>query len=69
MPLTDADRQKVEEIMPLVRKRLRRDHLLVLDPSEPIYDIEDDFSFALRETDKGTCEFVLYDKGLTTCWR
>ncbi len=67
VPITESDRLKVEEIMPLVRKRLARNHPLVLDADEPFYDIDDDFSQHLRETDKGTCEFVLYEKGLTTC--
>ncbi len=67
VPITESDRLKVEEIMPLVRKRLAANHPLVKDPDEPFYDIDDDFSQHLRETDKGTCEFVLYEKGLTTC--
>jgi hypothetical protein len=67
VPITDSDRQKIEEILPLVRRRLAPDHLLRLDPSEPFYDIDDDFSFNLRETDRGTCEFVIYDQGRTSC--
>jgi hypothetical protein len=67
VPLTESDRKKVEEILPLVKKRLAPNHALVLDEDEPFYDIEDDFSLALRETDKGTCEFVLYENGMTTC--
>ena len=67
VPITDSDRLKVEEIMPLVRKRLAKNHPLRIDENDPFYDIDDDFSLHLRETDKGTCEFVLYEKGLTTC--
>jgi len=67
VPLTESDRAKVEEILPLVRKRLAKDHPLNLDDDEPFYDIDDDFSLQLRETDKGTCEFVLYEAGMTTC--
>jgi hypothetical protein len=65
--ISPSDREKVEEILPLVRKRLAKNHPLVTDPTEPFYDIDDDFSFQLRETDRGTCEFVLYEEGLTTC--
>ena len=64
--ITESDRQKVEEILPLVRRRLARSHPLH-DGTEPFYDIEDDFSLRLRETDRGTCEFVLYEAGRTTC--
>ena len=67
VPITEADRKKVEEILPLVRKRLATNHALRLDEDEPFYDIDDDFSMHLRETDKGTCEFVLYEEGQTTC--
>jgi hypothetical protein len=67
VPLTESDRLKIEEIMPLVRKRLAKDHPLRVDAQEPFYDIEDDFSISLRETDRGTCEFVLYEAGRTTC--
>ncbi|MEO6953686.1 MAG: DUF3109 family protein [Polyangia bacterium] len=67
VPLTEGDRKKVEEILPLVRKRLAANHALVQDEDEPFYDIDDDFSLTLRETDKGVCEFVLYEEGNTTC--
>ena len=67
VPITESDRKKVEEILPLVRKRLAANHALRLDENEPFYDIDDDFSMHLRETDKGTCEFVLYEQGQTTC--
>src|SRR5262249_3158183 len=48
VPLTESDRQKVEEILPLVKKRLAKDHPLRVDSNEPFYDIDDDFSFHLR---------------------
>jgi hypothetical protein len=67
VPLTESDRTKVEEILPLVRKRLAANHALRRDLDEPFYDIDEDFSLHLRETDKGTCEFVLYEEGRTTC--
>jgi hypothetical protein len=67
VPITESDRKKVEEILPLVRKRLAKNHTLNTDETEPFYDIDDDFSMHLRETEKGTCEFVLYEKGQTTC--
>jgi uncharacterized protein DUF3109 len=67
VPVTDLDRERVAEIMPLVRKRLDKQHPLVADPSEPPYEVQDDFSFAMRERDNGACQFVLYDGGLTSC--
>ena len=67
VPISDSDRQKIEEILPLVRKRLGPSHPLRKDDGEPFFDIDDDFSLHLRETDRGTCEFVLYEAGRTTC--
>src|SRR5688572_8534696 len=67
VPLTDSDRERVEAILPLVRKRLAPTHPLRTDASEPFYDIDDDFSYQLRQTDRGTCAFVLYEAGRTTC--
>jgi hypothetical protein len=67
VPVTDLDRRKLAEILPLVRKRLARSHPLNLDPAEPPYDIEDDFSMVMRNAPEGACQFVLYEKGLTTC--
>jgi hypothetical protein len=67
VPVTDLDRQKVAEILPLVRKRLEKNHPLVIDEAEPPYELQEDYSFAMRERDSGACQFVLYEKGLTTC--
>src|SRR5689334_18581084 len=49
VPVTDLDRERVAEILPLVRKRLDKNHPLVADQSEPPYEVQDDFSFAMRE--------------------
>src|SRR3954470_24154376 len=49
VPVTDMDRDKVAEILPLLRKRLAKDHPLVVDPTEPAYEVQEDFSFAMRE--------------------
>jgi hypothetical protein len=67
VPVTDLDREKIEEILPLVRKRLAKDHPYVTEPDEPPYEIQDDYSFALRERESGACEFVLYEHGRTAC--
>ena len=67
VPVTDLDRERVAEILPLVRKRLEPGHPLVVDEAEPPYDVQEDFSFAMRERDNGACQFVIYDKGLTAC--
>ena len=67
VPVTDLDRERVAEILPLVRKRLEKDHPLVVDPSETPYEVQDDFSMAMRERESGACQFVIYDKGLTSC--
>ena len=67
MPVTDLDRDRVAEILPLVRKRLDKGHPLVVDPEEPPYEVQEDFSFAMRERDNGACQFVIYDQGLTSC--
>jgi hypothetical protein len=78
VPVTLDDRGKLAEILPLVRKRLAKDHPLNEDDAAPPYELQPDYSLAMREQpgppfDRGTlssgttCQFVLYEKGLTTC--
>jgi hypothetical protein len=67
VPVTDFDREKVAEILPLVRKRLAKNHPFVVEPDEPPYELQDDYSFAMREQPSGACQFVLYEGGLTSC--
>jgi hypothetical protein len=67
VPVTDWDREKLAEILPLVRKRLDKNHPLNVDGAEPPYELQEDYSFAMRERDNGACQFVVYDKGLTAC--
>lgn len=67
VPVTDLDRDRVAEILPLVRKRLEPTHPLVVDETEPAFDIQEDFSFAMRERESGACQFVVYDQGRTAC--
>jgi hypothetical protein len=67
VPVTDWDRDKLAEILPLVRKRLDKNHPLNVDQAEPPYEIGEDYSFAMRERENGACQFVLYDKGRTAC--
>jgi hypothetical protein len=43
VPVTDLDRDKLAEILPLVRKRLDKSHPLVLDEAEPPYEVQDDY--------------------------
>lgn len=67
VPVTDMDRDKLAEILPLVRKRLDGNHPLVADEAEPPYQVERDYAFSMRERDNGACQFVLYEGGLTSC--
>jgi hypothetical protein len=67
VPVTDLDRDKLAQILPLVRKRLEKGHPLVTDEATPPYELQEDYSFAMRERDNGACQFVLYEKGLTSC--
>jgi hypothetical protein len=67
VPVTDLDRQKLAEILPLVRKRLARSHPLNSDEAAPPYDLDDDYQFVMREQPGGACHFVIYDKGQTHC--
>jgi hypothetical protein len=67
VPVTDLDRTKLAEILPLVRKRLPSSHPLNVDQAAPPYDLEDDYQFVMRERENGACQFVLYDKGETFC--
>jgi hypothetical protein len=67
VPVTDWDRRKVAEILPLVRKRLDKNHPLVTDDAEPPYEVDEEFAFLMRDQPNGACQFVLYEKGLTSC--
>jgi hypothetical protein len=67
VPVTDWDKDKLAEILPLVRKRLDANHPLNVDDAEPPYELQEDYSFAMRERENGACQFVIYDKGLTAC--
>jgi hypothetical protein len=67
VPVTDLDRERVAEILPLVRKRLDKAHPLNVDEAEPPYELQEDYSFAMRERDSGACQFVVYDQGRTAC--
>ncbi len=67
VPVTDLDRKKLAEILPLVKKRLAINHPLREDPDAIPYEIDDEFAFNLVEREDGVCQFVLYEKGLTTC--
>ena len=67
VPVTDLDLDRVAEILPLVRKRLDKNHPYRDDPNEPHFEVQEDFSFALRERENGTCQFVVYDEGRTAC--
>jgi hypothetical protein len=67
VPVTDLDVDRIAEILPLVRKRLEKDHPLVLDPKLPPYEVQEDYSFALHERESGACQFVVYDQGRMAC--
>jgi hypothetical protein len=67
VPVTDFDKDRIAEILPLVKKRLEKNHPLNADPDEPPYELQEDYSFAMRERDNGACQFVIYDKGHTAC--
>ncbi len=67
VPVSDLDRDKVLEILPLVRKRLAPDHEFNQDHSELPFELQADSSVAMRERDHGVCQFVVYDKGHTAC--
>jgi hypothetical protein len=67
IPVTDWDRKKLAEVLPLVRKRLDKDHPLVVDKSEPPYEIDEEFAFLMKSNPNGACQFVVYDQGLTAC--
>ncbi len=67
VPVTDLDRRKLAEILPLVRKRLAKSHPLNSDDAAPPYELDEEYAFVMREQAGGACQFVLYEKGLTTC--
>jgi hypothetical protein len=67
VPVTDLDRHKLAEILPLVRKRLAKSHPLVEDHAMPPYEVDEDFAFVMRDQPGGACQFVLYEAGLTSC--
>jgi hypothetical protein len=67
VPVTDWDRHKLAEILPLVRKRLDKSHPLVVDDTDPPYEVDDEFAFLMKDQPNGACQFVLYKDGLTSC--
>ena len=67
VPVTDLDRMKLAEILPLVRKRLAPSHPLREDDAAPPYDLDEEYAFVMREKEPGVCQFVLYEAGQTTC--
>ena len=67
VPVTASDRQKVAEVLDLVRKRLPADHPINAEPDEPIYDIDEEYAHVMKTQENGACQFVLYEKGLTGC--
>ena len=67
VPVGGIDRKKILEILPLIKKRLAKDHVL-MDPDMPPFQVDrSDFAFLMNEYETGACQFVLYEKGLTTC--
>jgi hypothetical protein len=67
VPVSDLDRRKLAEILPLVRKRLAKNHPLNVDPETPPYEVDEDFAFVMHEQEGGACQFVIYEKGQTHC--
>jgi hypothetical protein len=67
VPVTDLDRKKLAQILPLVRKRLAADHPLRVDEAAPPYELDEEYSFSMREQAGGACQFVIYDRGLSHC--
>lgn len=65
VPVTKYDRVRLMEVLPLVKKRLPADHALN-QGGEP-FDIDGEFQTIMNTTDQGTCQFVLYEDGMTTC--
>jgi len=67
VPVTDWDRVKLAEILPQVRERLDKSHPLVVDHGEPPYEVDEEFTFLMKDQPNGACQFVLYEDGLTSC--
>jgi hypothetical protein len=67
VPVTDMDRAKVATILPQIRKRLAKDHPLVRDKDESPFDLDEEYAFVMKDLPSGACQFVVYDKGLTSC--
>lgn len=65
VPVSKLDRKRVLEILPKVKKRLRKDH--PLNQGEELFAIDDEFNQVMSVGEQGTCQFVLYEDGLTTC--
>lgn len=65
VPVSKYDRVKLMEVLPLVKKRLAKDHPLN-QGGEP-FALDDEFQTVMNVGEQGTCQFVLYEEGLTTC--
>ncbi len=67
VPVTDFDREKLLRILPLVKKRLGKDHPLNADRDAAPFELDSDYAFVMREQENGACQFALYEQGMTTC--
>jgi hypothetical protein len=67
VPVTDLDRKKLTEILPLVRRRLAPTHPLVVDQSAPPFRLDEDYAAVMHEQEGGACQFVIYEGGLSHC--
>jgi hypothetical protein len=67
VPVTDLDRTRLAEILPLVRQRLAPTHPLVVDEAAPPYALDEEYAAIMHEQEGGACQFVIYEGGMTHC--
>ena len=64
--LTSLDRERLQQLLPLVRKRLPADHALQDERQAP-WVSDEDFRTVMAEDDRSGCPFVQYDGGQSVC--
>ena len=64
--LTSLDRERLRQLLPLVRGRLPADHALQDEHQTP-WMCDEDYRAVMAEDDRGACPFVQYDEGRSVC--
>lgn len=65
--LTSVDRERLQQVLPLVRERLPADHPLREDEHQAPWVQDEDYRMVMAEDERGVCPFVVYRDGASAC--